>query len=95
MNPDKVPQSLRSYITLVDQWSVADDADREDLIHGASVEELRAMVVRVDEIDDAALDDWLAGPESFSDEPSEEYIKFTDFIAAYDLAKLRLERSTD
>jgi hypothetical protein len=53
--------------------------------------ELTALVGTIDAADDAALEAYLAGPESFSPHPSAEYLAFTCLVMAYDQARLEVE----
>jgi hypothetical protein len=83
LDPQKVPENLRHLIPYAELWGVGDDLIREDLLQSASPEALEDLQRVVQEHDDL-LDDWLAGPEAESAEPSEEYLAFTTMRMAAD-----------
>ena len=80
---DDVPCVLREYIPLAKKWGVNDDIVREDMIARASDEERAELKIAVGGIQDE-LDEWLAGPESFSTAPTEAYLAFTAMRLAAD-----------
>ncbi|MEO2090216.1 MAG: hypothetical protein ABGY75_12045 [Gemmataceae bacterium] len=83
LDPANVPPAFRSLIPLAEQFGVSDDLIRHDIVNKTTPEELSAMREAVLPLD-AAFDEWLAGPESYSRSPSAEYIAFTCLrLAAY------------
>lgn len=83
LDPTRVPEQLRPYLPLAELWGVADDIDRERLIErapDAAKDDLVAIVERID----GDLDDWLAGAEAESEQPSREYVAFSAMRMAAD-----------
>jgi hypothetical protein len=83
LNPEKVPPELRSLIPLAEQFGIADDLIREDVVSRTPADELVAMRRAVEEQGDA-FDHWLAGPEAEGPEFSDEYIAFSVLRMAAD-----------
>ncbi len=83
-----VPERFRSWIPLAERWGVGDDLIREDCVNTATLKELSELL-EFGDVYDSVLDEWLAGPESESTTPSEEYCAFTCLGMAWDLANLR------
>ncbi len=83
LNRNNVPPELHAYIPYAEVWGVPDDLEREQLAERAP-EAAKAEVARiVKEIDDQ-LDEWLAGPEAESENPSDEYVAFSAMRMAVD-----------
>ncbi len=78
-----VPEALDAYIPYAELWGVSDDLEREELVNRAP-EEAKADVARVIEDIDDDLDEWLAGPEAESAEPTQEYVAFSAMRMAVD-----------
>jgi len=83
LDRENIPQALHRYIPYAEVWGVADDLEREELV-GRAPEEARADVTRVIEEIDDELDEWLAGPEAESANPSQEYVAFSAMRMAVD-----------
>jgi hypothetical protein len=92
LNPSNVPESLVSLLSWAEKWAIGDDFEREAAIERARVEELKALVHCIDDIDDDDLFGWLSGDESFSAHPSVEYLAITNLTMAIDSAALRLKQ---
>ena len=69
---------------------VGDDYDREALVSAASEAELTSLVSAVDAVSGEDLYEWLAGPESRSATPTQEYVAVTCLTMAADSARLKL-----
>lgn len=83
LSPNNVPEGLRCLIPLAERWGISDDILRSDARHKASsaeIEYLKAVVRRFDD----ELDDWLAGPEARSPNPTPEYLAFSNMRMAAD-----------
>ena len=76
-----VPRVLWPLIPYSQFWDISDDCYREDLIHDASEAARIHLKNVVDEFEDQ-LDEWLAGSESESPEPTKEYISFSAMVMA-------------
>jgi hypothetical protein len=94
LDASRVPKQFRKWIPLAERWGIGDDLIREDCVNAAASDELSELLAFGDAYD-AVLDEWLAGPESNSPEPTEEYCAFTCLGMAWDLAKLRHERTKE
>ena len=90
LDASRVPEQLRCWIPLAERWGIGDDLIREDCVAKATPEELQQLLAWSP--DDAALDAWLAGSESHSPRPSEEYLAFTCLVMAYQLARVRKQK---
>ena len=92
LNPANVPKALAPLLPMAEKWGIGDDFEREDTISRASRQELEMLIHCIDSISDEDLYGWLAGPESFSRKPSEEYLAVTCLTMAIDSAKLKLPK---
>lgn len=90
LNKERFPDALLSLFEVVEKWGIPDDCERDAAVKKASREELEQLIHSIDSISDDALYGWLAGPESFSSNPSSEYVAITCFTMAIDMAKLVL-----
>lgn len=91
LSPDRVPLSARNLIGLAEEWGIGDDYDREAAVHAATEVDLRALVRAIDETADDFWE-WLAGPESFAQALSPEYVAMTNLTMAADSARLQLSK---
>ena len=73
---DDVPENLRSLVPYAQFWGVQDDWQREQLASKAPRKVQESLQKLIAENDDA-LDDWLAGEEAASANPSDAYIAFS------------------
>lgn len=85
LDPTRIPEQFRSWIPLAERWGIGDDLIREDCVVKASLAELEELL-SFGSVYDAMLTEWLAGPESFSPDPTEEYVAFSCLGMAWDLA---------
>lgn len=84
-----VPAPLVSLVPYARLWGVSDDLERESRVQLApqfAKQNLAAAVCHFDQ----ALDDWLAGDESFEDSPSDAYVAFSAMRMASDVAELSI-----
>lgn len=78
-----VPNSLKPLIPYVEIWGVVDDFEREEIIDRTSPvikDNLKWVIGNFDN----ELDEWLAGPEAESSNPSDAYVSFSAFRMAVD-----------
>jgi hypothetical protein len=87
-----VPEPCRVLLPLAERWGVGDDYEREALVSEAATSELEALVSAVDAVPDEAPYGWLAGRESRSDRPTQEYVAVTCLTMAVASARLELGR---
>jgi hypothetical protein len=83
LDPAKVPEPLRPLIPLAEKWGISDDILRMDALDAASSDEL-AELRRIVASHEDLLEAWLAGPESYQDKPTPEYIAFASMVMAAD-----------
>jgi len=86
LDPAHVPEALRRWLPLAERWGIGDDYERDHAVRTASPAELQQLLSFADDYDTAAA--WLAGPESYSPQPTREYIAFSDLAMAWELARL-------
>jgi hypothetical protein len=91
LDPTKVPAPLRPLLPVAEKWGIGDDFEREAAVDAASPQELEALVHSIDAITDDDLYGWLAGPESYNPQPTQEYIALTCLTMAIDAAMVRLK----
>ncbi|MFC0349334.1 hypothetical protein [Undibacterium danionis] len=73
---EDVPEGLRVLIPYAEVWGLSDDWTRENFLTCTPAllkQNLKNIVVRFDN----QLDDWLAGEEALSSEPTDAYIAFS------------------
>jgi hypothetical protein len=78
-----VPKNLHHLIPYASFWGLADDLNRERLVEKAPdhlKESLRKLIAN----NENALDEWLAGEEALSPDPSDAYIAFSALRMAAD-----------
>ena len=90
LDPARVPEQLRRWIPLAERWGIGDDLIRDDCVEKATPDELRELLAW--EPDDSVLTSWLAGPDSRTTKPTEEYLAFSCLLMAYDLARVRAKK---
>jgi hypothetical protein len=83
LDPANVPVALRPLIPLAERFGISDDLIRRDVMKKTPSDEVE-RVRRLVEANNKALDEWLAGPESYNPQPSPEYIAFTCLRMATD-----------
>lgn len=83
LDPKAVPNNLRHLIPLAEIWGIGDDLIRDDLIRNSPYEAI-VELKRIIEKHEDSLDEWLAGPEAESDNPSDEYLAFSAMRMAAD-----------
>ena len=64
-------------------WGIGDDVERDLLVEQAP-KKVRQNLKAVVEKSDKEFDSWLAGPESYSDDPSNEYVAYSAMRMAAD-----------
>jgi hypothetical protein len=85
LNPQNVPERFWRWIPYAELWGISDDYYRDQFVSNAPQVAIDDLVAAFRQID-VALDDWLAGEESFSPNPSDEYCTFTCLRMAGDYA---------
>lgn len=83
LDPENVPENLRHLVPYAEYWGVGDDLIRDDVIRTAPAE-MREDLKRIMQAHDVLLNEWLAGPESYSQSPSAEYLAFSNMRMAAD-----------
>jgi hypothetical protein len=83
LNESIVPESLRPLIPYAELWGIADDFEREKVVISSPPLSQEDLISLVDTFD-PQLDEWLAGPEADSENPTNEYIAFTAMRMARD-----------
>jgi hypothetical protein len=81
---DHVPVNLRGLIAYAQFWGASDDSQRVNLVRQAPTlirENLKTVVRMFDD----ELDEWLAGDEAMSENPSDAYIAFSSTRMAADM----------
>jgi hypothetical protein len=91
LRPDRVPAVLVGLLPLAARWGIGDDIERTMRVDAASPGELSALTAAVDEVDEGALYGWLSGPESYSPDPTPEYVAITCLTMAADQARVLLD----
>lgn len=76
LDPGSVPYDIRSLVPLAEALGVNDEKTRDSLVE-AMPRELKEIVVEVLLGLEDPLDEWLSGEESFSENPSDEYVAFS------------------
>ena len=95
-DPDKVPEEFQRLVPLAQRWSILDEGYLEDAVDGASLDEVRQLVIEIDTFIDAALlSDWLGKPDRGDDSLSDEWLAFVRLIDACDYARMRLKEEGD
>ena len=79
----KIPLELHGLIFLAERFGIADDSERLVVLKSSSPEEIALLKQAILQHDDQ-LDAWLAGPESYGPEFSDEYIAFSAMRMAAD-----------
>jgi len=85
LDPRNVPEDLRHLIPYAELWGVGDDLIREDIVRSSpkeAIDELRRII----EDHEVLLDEWLAGAEADSTNPTDEYLAFSAMRMASDFA---------
>lgn len=85
LDSGNVPENLRHLVPYAEFWGVGDDLIRDDMLRRAPMEAI-ADLKRIIEAHEDLLDDWLAGPDAESSEPSAEYLAFSAMRMAADFA---------
>jgi hypothetical protein len=77
---------------MAEKWGIGDDIERAQLVDAATQSDLELLASCFDNVDEEAVFAWLAGPESYSSSPTDEYVAVTNLTMAFDLAVLRMKR---
>jgi hypothetical protein len=83
LSSENVPEPLRDLIPIAERWGISDDILRLDAVRKASPKEIQELQEIVKQFDDL-LDDWLAGREASSPNPTAEYLAFSNMRMAAD-----------
>jgi hypothetical protein len=92
LDPQNIPAAIIDLIPLVEKWGIGDDFEREDAIYNATDDDLQLLATCLDASNSNILFDWLCGEESKNKTSTREYIAFTNFSMAIDLAKVILKK---
>ena len=95
LDPSHVPSSLQWVIPLAEKWGISDDLLRAERVDQAGTDELRELLERFGTVDAEALYGWLAGPQSYSRSPTDEYVSFSALTMAADYARAVLSTERD
>jgi hypothetical protein len=87
-----IPEPLHGLIPMAEKWYIGDDVEMGMALSRTTNDELLQLIHSIDGIRDEDLYGWLAGEESKSRKPTEEYIAFSCFAEAIDLAKVKIRR---
>lgn len=72
----EAPENVRSLVPHARIFGIADDHERTQLFERTSVDVLRRIKADIESLD-SLLDDWLAGDEAHSDDPTNAYVAFS------------------
>ena len=86
----RLPPGLQHLLPWVLLFGIEDDGDRGEAVDAADRDQLRGLVEAIQITDEEELFGWLGGPESYSWSPSDEYVRVSALVMAYDLARFRL-----
>jgi len=89
--PEPPEANNERLLDLATRWAIGDDYDREHAVGTASDADLEELAHCLDDVPQRFWD-WLAGPESFSPQPSENYVRMSVLVEAVDSARSRLRR---
>jgi len=92
---EKVPAALINFIELAEKFGISDDGYRDEVIFGLDRNELADFLKEFQSMAWIELENWLAGPEAESKNPTPEYIAFSCLTMAYDMARVRLRNLND
>lgn len=87
LDPSHVPLSLHWVIPLAEKWGLSDDVARAERVDQARTDELRELLELFDTVDADTLYGWLAGAQSYSLSPTDEYVAFSALTMAADYAR--------
>lgn len=82
LDEQKVPRPFQPLIPYAEIWGVKDDGYRDELVEDAPSAAKADLLALGDEYDNQ-FDPWLAGPESYSRNPSAEYLAFSNMRLAF------------
>ena len=85
LDPQNVPSALADLIPYAELYGIHDDGYRIEMFQALDDSELNAFLQVFWRLEDE-LDDWLAGPDSESSDPSKEYLTFSAMRLCADLA---------
>jgi hypothetical protein len=77
------PAKFRGIAQYAAVWGIGDDIERSRLVEQAP-DPMRMNLKHIVDVHDDALDDWLAGPEASSENPTKAYLAFTNMRMAAD-----------
>jgi hypothetical protein len=91
MKINNIPIQLRYLIPLVEEWGIEDDGYLGEKIEESTKEELVNLVNSISDNGFDELSEWLVTPELLKT-PTAEYLKFSAFYLAYEIARVRSEK---
>ncbi len=90
MNKSNIPKSLHHLIPLVNKWGISDDSERDILVENSKIFELKELSESISDANADTLDEWLYAPPMLEN-PSFEYIKYSNFFMAFEYARVVLK----
>jgi len=94
LNTENIPKEFQYLKEYAEEWGITDDGYRAEKIENANKEELQELVNLLRNLDDDNMDAWLAGDESYSENPSAEYIAYSCLMIAMQRAGIELSKRT-
>ena len=82
LDPSHVPLSLQWVIPLAEKWGLSDDVARAERVDQARTDELRELLELFDTVDADTLYGWLAGAQSYSLSPTDDFVGFIGLTMA-------------
>lgn len=93
MNTSIIPAELHYLIEMVKKWGLPDDGYRDELLFNATKVELEEIIKSLPDDKLEGLNHWLVGfAEDQTISMTNEYVNFTCYLMAYDMARLRIEK---
>jgi hypothetical protein len=81
LDPDKMPAAAHALIPLAERFGITDSGDRWHAVRVADPQTRKALTTLHHGIG-SEFWEWLEGPESFSSDPTEEYLVMSALVMA-------------
>ena len=91
LDESKIPEGLRPLLPFAERWGISDDGERSNAVENASPRDLSELIHSIDAYEEE-LFDWLAGPESYRNPATDEYVALTNLTLAIDYAQVLIRR---
>ena len=93
MNLKLIPTELHYLIDMVERWGLPDDGYRDEQLFIASRAELHEIIQSLPDDKFEVLNNWLVdSAEDKRISMTDEYVNFTCYLMAFDMARVRLEK---